>query len=1141
MNKLLLLFLLWLPPGIGIESQGNDIAALSPHPELKESTILEKNSASFEVAWKTASVLSSGKWVKIRTNRRGIYGIPYEKLKTWGFGNPEIVNVFGGPGYKLPEPLNETPPDDLLKNRSWRGKNSAGKDCLFFYSAGSTEWKWDSASRVFRHVGNCYSGNSFYFLSQEGNAAYTVETEASSSLPATHQVSSFDDYLVYETEQYNLIRSGQQWFGEKFIRGFTRTFTLECDDPAQGSAATLIINAAGRSSSASSLDISVNSVRFQGIVFDPVNMDNSTTLYADETQVNLILNPVPAKSDVTLTYNASNSLSEAWLDYILLNWRRNLRLSGDELAFRDTRSVGSGNIARFIIENASTGVRVLDVTDPTAVLEIIPAGTGSQLVFQRPADQLREYVVFRPGGTFPEPVFVGEVPNQNLHAIEVPEFLIITHPDFLSSANEIADFHRRDDNLDVKVVRVGEVYNEFGNGSPDASAIRNFIRMCYDRSKKIRYVLLMGDGSFDNRNLTKAGKAYIPTYQSENSLLPTSSFVSDDYFVILDSNESIINGTIDLGIGRLPVSTRYEAQIVTDKIIHYYSEASMGLWRTNLCFIGDDGDGNLHVSDSESLADQVNAFHREFQTEKIYFDAYVQESTPGGERYPGVMEAINQQVKKGVLILNYVGHANDRYLADERVLDVSAINSWSNRNNLPIFVTATCEFSRFDANETSAGEYILLNPNGGGIGLFSTTRVVYAYSNYLLSKSFYQYVFEKDTNGINYRMGDIMRLAKVNTVNSLNQRNFTLLADPALRLSYPRYRVTTKTLNGKDAQMVPDTLHALKKVTVAGEITDHAGRKLTAFNGQVTAVVYDKAVVQKTLGNGGESPFSYKSQSNIIYKGEAGVVNGDFSFSFVVPRDISYYPGKGKILYYARSGNDDANGAFENFVIGGSSGHDLTDTRGPDISLFIGDSSFRSGDQTNRNPLMLAEISDENGINTAGTGIGHDIVAILDDDYSNILLLNEYYSAEKDDYRKGSIRYQLGNLEPGEHTLRLKVWDVANNSSEAEIRFVVTSDFYIEETSNYPNPVTDHTFFTFVHNQPDGRFSTLIEIFDLFGRRVDSFTTKTTSSGTRSNPVRWDLRERGISLKGGIYLYRIIIRSSDGKLASKSGKMFVSR
>jgi hypothetical protein len=1105
----------------------------SPGPQLMSQTA--------EVGWKTSSLLANDKWVRIKTSKKGIYKIPYDKLTAWGFTSPAQVNVYGHGGYQLSEALDAQPVDDLVKNRTWHGKDASGKDCLFFYATGNIAWKWEQATKTFRHSLNVYTRESFYFLSQQGNSAHVVAKVNETDLIPTHTVVSFDDYTHHESELTNLLRSGKQWMGENFLRGTSRAISVTAPDPFPERQAQILINSAGRSSGASFLDVTINGVKQTSIGFSPVNTDDETSLHADEKRRLYSAVIQGNKLDFTLSYAAGNNLSNAWLDFITVNWRRQLRMNGDELYFRDTENLGPESVTKFQIEATASGARVFDLTDPHSIFEVPATLQGSQLTFIRPATSLREYVVFIPNGNFPEPEQAGDVQNQNLHALDVPDFLIVTHPDFINASEEIAGFHRDYDGMTVEVITTTQVYNEFGSGNPDATAIRNFIRMFYDRSKRIKYVMLVGDGSYDNRNILGTNRAFVPAFQSDNSLLPTSSFVSDDYFVILDQGESVYSGTVDLGIGRLPVSTRYEAEIVARKILNYYSPESQGPWRNVVCFIGDDGDNGLHMSDSESLANIVNAAHREFQTEKIYFDAYPVSSTPAGKRYPGVTDAINQRVKDGVLVLNYVGHANDRFLAEERVLDVSTINSWTNSAKLPIFVTATCEFSRFDSNENSAGEYILLNPNGGGIGLFSTTRVVYAYSNFLLSRNFYRFIFEKDSNGENFRMGDVMRLAKINTINTLNKRNFTLMADPALRLSYPRYQVDTKTVNGVIAGLSADTLSALSKVTITGQVNDNFGNKLSGFNGTITPVVYDKAQMLRTLGNNGQAQVTYKVQNNVIYKGLANVVNGEFSFSFVIPKDISYKIGEGKIIYYATNGTDDANGAFEGFYIGGSSASQVADNKGPDVKLYMDDTSFIDGGETGRNPLLIAHIFDENGINTVGSGIGHDITAILNNDYSQVYVLNDYYRAAIDDYKRGTIEFPFRDLPMGEHSLKIRVWDVANNSTEAEINFVVTGEFYIETVANYPNPVSDYTYFTFSHNQPDATFQTLIEIFDITGRRIDMMQITNTSVGKTGGPVRWDLSERGSNLRNGIYPYRISIRSGQGQLAAKSGKLLIGR
>ncbi|MFW6277708.1 MAG: type IX secretion system sortase PorU, partial [Prolixibacteraceae bacterium] len=881
-------------------------------------------------------MLKSGKWIKISTSGKGIYKIPYSRLSEWGFSAPSQVNVFGSGGTILSENPANIAYDDLLQVAVWHGQNN-GTDCLFFYAPGTTEWTLNKGENIFTHRLNDYASKGFFFLTEEVGTRKTVAKTDEVKENATHQINSFDAFQLYEIEKYNLLPdgSGKQWFGDKFINGTTKNVDFDLSDLAEPVNLKIKINAAARSASGSEMAVNLNQASGGKIEFYRVKTDEIYGKYADEQRVLLEPDIQDTQLEVALKYFADNSNAEAWLDYIAVNYRRNLKLNNDVLFFRDISSAGNTNILEFTIENANSSTKVWDVSDLYNVKEVPLKISGSAGKGKRPAGELHEYAAFDTNGKFPEPELIGDVKNQNLHGLSTPEFLIITHPNFINSANALADFHRSYDGMDVEVVLSTQVYNEFSSGTKNATGIRNFIKMFYDRQEQLKYVLLFGDGSYDNKNVDPESSNFIPTYQSKNSLSPTESFVTDDYFVLLDDDENVYNGAVDLGIGRIPASTQFQAELVLKKIQNYYSPEALGNWRNIVSFIGDDEDGNLHMSQSEKLAEMVNERHRDFVTDKIYFDAYMQETTPAGERYPGVTEAINKRVKEGVLILNYVGHANARYLADEHVLDVSHINSWSNFNSLPVFVTATCEFSRFDADEMSAGEYILFNPNGGGIGLFSTTRLVYAWSNFQLSKSFYKYVFNREENDDYYRLGDIMRLAKTNTRNDfgINKRNFSLLADPALRLSYPKNKVVTTDINQQDASSEADTIGALQKVTVTGYVADIAGNKMSSFSGKMIPTVYDKAAMMKTRGNAGAKPMTFEVRENVIYKGLTSVTNGEFSFSFVIPKDISYSLGQGKIVYYAHNGETDANGAFDNFLIGGGSSSEIADNQGPQIDL----------------------------------------------------------------------------------------------------------------------------------------------------------------------------------------------------------------
>jgi len=769
----------------------------------------------------------------------------------------------------------------------------------------------------------------------------------------------------------------------------------------------------------------------------------------------------------------------------------------------------------------------------------------SQLKFKSNSIGIREYLAFNPVGSIPSPERVGELVNQNLHSADLVDMIIVSNPALLKSANELADLHKTKDLMTVQVVTPEEIYNEFSGGLPDPSGFRNYFRMCYDRGRKngkntLKYILFMGDGSYDNRNILGKGHNLLPTYQSDNSLSPTESFVSDDFFAFLDENEGGSDGTVDLGVGRIPARTLDEARVVVDKVLNYNLPEDMGNWRNLVTFIADDEDSNTHMTQAESMAGFVNNSYPPFLTEKIYFDAYKQLSTPGGEKYPDVNVAINSRVKQGALLMNYTGHANAKNLASENVMDIGSINSWTN-SRLPVFVTATCEFSRFDADETSAGEQILFNPNGGGVGLFSTTRLVYSGANFELNKKFFNYIFEKDQLGNNFRLGDVMRLAKAAANTGTNQLNFSLFADPAIRLAYPNLKVITSSIDGKNvsAEVV---LRPLSVVKVKGFIADSKGAKLSSFNGQIIPTVFDKAMQVETLGNAGENPFSYVVQNNIIYRGLASVKNGEFEFSFVVPKDVSFKSGMGKILYYAYNEIVDAHGYCGNFNIGGLSETTIPDSKGPSIGLFMNSDSFKDGEIVSASSVLLATISDETGINTSGTGIGHDITAVLDGDYSNILVLNDYFQTDLDKYSSGKIVFPFTNLAEGEHTLKVKVWDVLNNSTEKEIHFVVKNSFRIESVKCYPNPMQEETRFEFTHNLFDETFDVSLEVFQTNGVRIDLVETTVGSQGTQSLPLVWTPSERLVKMMAGVYVYRLSVKTKDGKMSSSgSGRLLFIR
>lgn len=1111
---------------------------------ITENTIQLK-SATVGYNWKTKSVFATGNWVKIKTKDKGVYRITYDQLKQWGFSNPDQVAMYGNGGYALPVLNKDIQFDDLSLYPVLKGKDSAGKDCLFFYSTGNVRLSADTKTGILAHKQNCYATETYFYLSDQGNVK-TIEKATELSATADRQVGSFTNYAFYEKEDRNLMSSGSRWFGEQFSAGQSQTISLALDNPDLTKPVQFAVSAAARSSSSSFMNVIVNGKSLSDISFPLVYVTDPTAVYASD-QVVTFSDLVSSKSlQFKLAYTAYSSSSYAWLDYISVNYQSLLSMSGDVYPFRGKGAEATIAVSEFVLNGASSSTRIIDVTDFNNVSEVPAINSGGQLKFKSNAAETREYVAFNTSGTIPAPELVGTVANQNLHGASIPELIIVSNPALESEANKLADFHRNNDGMSVEVVAPDIIYNEFSGGLPDPSGLRNYFRMCYEMGKQagtnnLKYILLMGDGSYDNRNILAKNRNLLPTYQSENSLSPTESFVTDDFFVFLDTDEGGAQGIVDLGIGRIPANTLDDAKSVVDKIENYYKATSIGNWRNVVTFIADDGDISTHMSQAESLAELVNNTYPAFFTDKIYLDAYKQVSSSGGEKYPDVNAAITNRVKQGTLVMNYTGHANEKYLADENVLDISTIKSWSNYNKLPVFVTATCEFSRFDADETSAGEEILFNQTGGGVGLFSTTRLVYSGANFRLNEKFFNYIFEKDKQGKNLRLGDIMQKAKAAANTGTNQLNFTLLADPAMQLANPAYQVKTISINGKNVELQTDTIGPLSVVTIKGYVADYNGGKVDSFNGEIIPAVYDKALKVETLGNAGETPMSYSVQNNLIYKGLATVKNGEFEFSFIVPKDVSYKIGKGKILYYAYNELVDAKGYFDGFSIGGGATGAATDSKGPVVELFLNSGSFKDGDQVSASSVLIANISDETGINTSGTGIGHDITAVLDGDYTNIMVLNEYFQADKDDYTSGKIVFPLTDLAEGEHIIKLKVWDVLNNSSEVEIRFVVKDDFRIESAVCYPNPMWEQAYFKFTHNQPDEAFDVTLEVFQGNGSLVDSFQTKVGSLGLESLPFEWVPADRQVKMRAGVYIFRITA-TSNGKKASGSGRLvFVYR
>ncbi|HEX2934541.1 MAG TPA: type IX secretion system sortase PorU [Bacteroidales bacterium] len=1123
--------------------------------EISQSADQTISSARAEALPVTNSVLNSGEWFKMKVNKSGVYQVLYSDLKDLGLSNPANVRIYGNGGRMLEE-VNDGGQTTDLQEIPVQFVNGADGvfnegDYVLFYAQGPDTWQWNDKQLTYEHQKHKYTDAITYFITSAAGGKQIPLAEKPSGEPS-HLVTSYDYLDFHESDLNNLIRSGRDFYGELFSS--TSYYDFPFDIPNLVSTEKIKIQAqvAARSGSNSGFQFISNNQTIGNISIPYVNTLSDLADYANNGKLNSEFTGIPGKNGIRVVYNKNgNSSALGWLDYIRIHARENLVYNNAQFEFRDIRSVGTGNMAQYTIVSNANPLQVWDVTDLNNTKQVSSTVQNNTIVFTASADYLRNYVVFDPKAGLLRPQFVpenkGKIANQNLHGQQNIDYIIITHPSFIAQANELAELHRTQDGLNTVVATTEEVFNEFSSGNPDPAAIRNYAKWLYDQAetpdKAPKYLLLFGDGSYDRKSTSQENTNYVLTYQSINSLSPVSSYVSDDYFGLLDNGEQIETGKLDIGVGRLPVSSTDEASTVVKKIRNYLDVKNFGSWRNQLCFIGDDEDNNIHMQQADQLADYVNQNYPSFNINKIYLDAYPQVSTSSGQRYPEANRAVYNQINAGALIMNYTGHGNEKGLTHEQVIRQNEdINQWTNKL-YPLFVTATCEFSRFDDYKyQTGGEDVLLNPNGGGIALLTTTRVVYSGPNFILNQQFYTHVFAKDSNGKSLALGEIMRRTKNSTGNDINKLNFTLLGDPALKLAIPEYSIITDSINNA-ALGENDTIRAYQTVEIKGHIENTPGAVFSGFNGTLTINLFDKTQNVTTLSNDGLQPFSFSSQNSSLFKGKATVKDGYFKASIIVPRDIDYNYGFGKVSYYASNSNTDAYGNLKQIVVGGLSNTGGSDNLGPLVRLFLNDTIFKNGGISNEYPTLLAKVSDDNGINPGGNGIGHDIIAFLDNDPSQRFILNNYFQSDLDNFKSGAVEFQLPRIAPGSHTLSFKVWDIFNNSSEAKLNFVVLNgnNLSIGKTYNFPNPMQDYTNFFFEHNAQDENLDATIEIYSLAGRKIRNLYYSILPGGFTSGALEWDGKDdNGKKISPGVYIYQVIIRSNKlGWVKSNAQKIVV--
>ncbi|MEP2771077.1 MAG: type IX secretion system sortase PorU [Fulvivirga sp.] len=1104
------------------------------------------------------SVLANGDWYKLSVTQNGVYKIDRNFLANIGIDvntlDPRNIRIFGNGGGMLPQSNHEIRPFDLIENAIEVKGASDGSfdqnDLIIFYAEGPDKYVYNGDSLAYEF--NIYDRENYYFLNVGNTEGKRIESSNQGSLTAPI-INSFSDFAYHEISTTNLLISGRDWFGEKFDLTTEHTIDFNFDGIKSDKPVKVTSNVMAQAFNQSSFDLFINNTNIGEQHVESVPDFNQKafrySIKGRESTERFVVNASeinnPNNIEIKIRYNkGAGSHSIGFLDNLLIEVERDLRWYNATTIFRSLES--TQNVAStFTITNADSDINIWEITDQsniTAQQFNLNNGIAS---FQTNTDELKEFVLFKVNN-IPAPNYVKQVANQNIKALSTPDLLIVAHNSFVAPAQKLAAFRESNDNLSTQVVTTEQIFNEFSSGKQDVSAIRDYAKHLFDKSNKLKFLLLIGRGSYDYLDNINNNTNFVPIYESRNSLHPLKTYGSDDFYGFLEDEEGewnedpAVTHTLDIGIGRLPVANINEANEVVDKIINYSTNKnSFGDWRNVVTFVADDGDFNLHQRQSDQLTRLVDTSFQVFNPDKLYLDAFEQVSKPSGEVSPAASEALDNAVNDGALIVNFTGHGGEAGWMQEQVLDLTTIRNWQNKDNLPLFVTATCEFSRHDdPRRVSGGELVLTNPEGGGIAIVSTCRPVSSSSNFELNKAFYNNIFTRENNDY-LRLGDVFRLTKNNPdVNAVGNRNFALLGDPSLKLNYPSQNIKFNSIT-KDG-IETDTIHALSLVKVTGEVENN-GTTATSFNGTLYAVVYDKEVSFTTLGNE-NSPFNYYAKENVIFKGKATVTNGMFDFDFIVPKNISYQIDQGKISLYAVNNDKTSDAGGATYInIGGSSNKPSTNQIGPNISLYLGDTLNQSLVDIPSNTVLIAKLQDNDGINLSGYGVGNNITATLDD--STTYIMNNYYQAETDTYQKGWVNFPIKKLKKGEHSIIVKAWDTQNNSSEAVINFIVAdpNKLNISSLLNYPNPFSESTTFSFRHNRAGEDLEISLDILNSSGQKVGQYVTEVENSNSNVIIGNWTGNtESGEKLNNGIYLYKLTVRSKkDGALQHRQHKLIL--
>lgn len=1089
------------------------------------------------------SVLSSGKWARIKVKSTGIQFISNSELKSMGFSDPNKVNVYGTGGQKVKEELVSGMPDDLPLLGSV--KTSRG---ILFYGVDNVRWKYN-ADRIYTHEISPYCESSYYFLSDRSvdGDMEMPEVDLCENISGAMVLESFKCRMLHELEQENPFGYGRTILGEDFRTTNSRNFNFDMPGKFDSKVDFTVCFHAKTVNGNSTLAYTVNNDnKLASDAISGINNENFTEIGLFQKSVDLS----SEKLSLGIKHSFSGVIYNARLDYIELFYNRNFNLTNGELHFY---SFFRGE--KVELAGATSDLRLWDVTEPHRIKSVKFKIDGNKAVFV-PESGYREYIAFDPSVAGKSVVKAGFVSNQDIHGMPSPEMVIIAYPQYKKAAEKIADLHRRVDGMTVHVLTPDAVYNEFSGGHPDVCAFRKMLKMWHDRDGKIKFCLLIGRGSYDSKMVTPAvrncGYVPLPIWQSANGLNEEKSFSTDDIIGMLDDVKeedfNISRAKMSVAVGRLPVVNEREANEAADKIVKYVENPVYGAWRNRVMLIADDQDNGIHLDQTETVYEELRKNAPDYQYEKLYLDSYPLESTSVGMAYPKAKERMFRIWNEGVTYTNYVGHASKNSWTHEKLLTWTDMTSVSNKN-WSFLCAATCSFGHWDGDARSGAEVMILNPEAGFIAAVVPSRTVYIGLNGPLNHKISKWLLTDDTFGRVYSVGEAVMKGKNETLDD-NKLRYCLIGDPALRIPKGEFKVEIVSMNEvnvNDSEDMPE-FTAMEKVTLKGCIRDKSGNLAKDFNGTLQLDLYDAEKPIETYGNGDKGvQMIYNDRTTRLASVSTLVENGEWTSVLFIPAEIenNYSPARLSAYAWSKDGKE-GQGSTERFYIYGFPNTEQKDTIGPEIEYIYLNNKESLNEagivSVNQNPVLHASFYDESGINISDAGIGHKMTVVLD---GRTILddVDSYYTPNPEREGAGVIAYPLSDLSAGEHELVFTVYDNLTNSSTRTISFSVsqTKDPLIQELTTDVNPASVSVLFSVLLDMPNSRMKCKFEVFDLMGRRVWESDETQLSDMQGALSKRWNLCDlSGRRVPRGIYLYRATVETPEGRYSSQTKKLAVT-